>query len=153
MIKSRKDWKREKFPASVEVVELAALQRSYHDRSLEQLLLYRGPRFLIHRAFGRGKPRSRRLVKAYERRFANKVHRRLAVPTSEKLYGDIDRRMLRKSVVRGGEYDAIVVHDPFSIPLAAEIIALYGEVGRPVPVVSYSVDHLPPSFVSPERSR
>jgi hypothetical protein len=103
----------------------------------EQLVLFRGPTSLLRRVGGR---RGGRLASAYERRIADRLHRRGFLPLYRRLWRDSAERPLEAFRRQQGSFDAIVVTDPQSFPVALRLV---GPPGRdPVPRVAFRVDQL-----------
>ncbi|MEV4825855.1 hypothetical protein [Micromonospora sp. NPDC049274] len=115
-------WRAQRFAPGVRVVELARLRRRHLPVAAEQLLVHRAPRAAL-RAIGRGPLAkwSRRAGPAYERRVADRFHRRVFLPVYQRLWGDVSYRLMRRFVVRASGYDLLVVGDPASIPVAARL--------------------------------
>lgn len=135
-----KPWSGESFAPGVRFVAVDRLQATHRPRRVENLVLYRGPRFLLHRVIGRGplKRRARRAAKAYEKRVADRVHRRLFTPVYDRLFSDVRARLVDRELRRGRPFDVLVVSDPLSMPEAQRLLA--GSGGRG-PQVVYSIDH------------
>ncbi|MFE9201841.1 hypothetical protein [Micromonospora sp. NPDC007230] len=145
LINSAASWRRETFPDGVQVVEVAQLEQQQPVRRAETLLLYRAPRFLLHRVVGRGRlrPRARRASKAYERRIADRVHRRLFLPAYGRLFKQARSRVVAREVRRQAPFDVLVVTDALSMPMAVDLLdrwAADGAAGT-APTVAYSIDH------------
>lgn len=115
-------WRGQRFAPEVRVVELARLQRRHLPVAAERLVVHRAPRAAL-RVIGRGPVAgwSRRAGRAYERRVADRFHRRVFLPVYQRLWGDVRYRLLRRWVVRDGGFGLVVVADPASIPVAARL--------------------------------
>ncbi|SCG76612.1 hypothetical protein [Micromonospora inositola] len=123
LISSAADWRRERFAPGVRVVDLAALEGRRFALRAERAVLFRAPGRAF-RVIGRG-PLSgwaKRAGRAYERRIAERVHRRLFQPVYHRMRrSDLPQR-LADQVVAEVAADLLVVSDPASIPLAARIV-------------------------------
>ncbi|MEU4567478.1 hypothetical protein [Micromonospora sp. NPDC023956] len=133
-------WRGQRFAPGVRVVELARLQREHLPVAAEQLIVHRVPRAAL-RAVGRGRLSgwSQRAGRAYDRRIAGRVHRRIFLPVYHRFWGDARYRLLRRRIARDG-LDLLVVADPVSIPVAARLLA-----DRICPDISYGLDTASPS--------
>ncbi|MEU9506130.1 hypothetical protein AB0D32_07595 [Micromonospora sp. NPDC048170] len=138
-------WRGQRFAPGVRVVELARLQRAHLPVAAEQLVVHRAPRKAL-RMLGRGRlaPWSQRAARAYERRVASRVHRRVFLPVYERLWGDARYRLLHREAARRGPFDLLVVADPVSIPMATRLAA----DGRMFPNVAYGLDSVSPGSVA-----
>lgn len=134
-------WRGHRFAPGVRVVELARLQRAHLPVAAEQLIVHRAPRAAL-RAVGRGRLAgwSQRATRAYDRRIASRVHRRIFLPAYQRLWGDARYRLLRRRIARD-TFDLLVVADPISIPVAARLVL----TDRVCPEISYGLDTVPPS--------
>jgi hypothetical protein len=129
------------FAPGVEVVESAKLRLEHLPWKIQELVVFRGPQALF-RAVGRGPLRrwSGRAGRAYERRIAGRVHRRLFLPAYERIWGDVQRSLVERHVMNRTSYDVMVVGDPMSMPLAARLMP-DAAAGRPVrPAVRFCLD-------------
>ncbi|AVT32830.1 hypothetical protein C6361_28975 [Plantactinospora sp. BC1] len=124
-------WRREKLPKQLRVVDLTKLELRLAPLAVEQMVLVRGPGFLF-KAVGRGPlaGRSKKANRAYQRAFADRVHRRVGLPVYRRLFqplyakkGDPRLRLLDRYVLQPGRFDVLVVSDPGSMPAAATILA------------------------------
>jgi hypothetical protein len=138
VIDSAAGWRRDNFPSQVRIVELSKLERRNAPLWIEQLLLYRIPRVLFRLA-GRGPltDRMRRAGSAYQRRFADRVHRRLFLPVYGRVSRTLPYRLVRRHVLAGSDVDLVVIGDPASMPLAGQILKRSAKPPR----LSYGVDH------------
>ncbi|WDZ87813.1 hypothetical protein [Micromonospora cathayae] len=138
-------WRGQRFAPGVRVVELARLQRAHLPVAAEQLIVHRAPRAAL-RVVGRGRLTgwSQRASRAYDRRIAGRVHRRLFLPVYHRLWGDVRHRLLRRQIAREG-VDLLVVADPVSIPVAARLVL----EDRICPNISYGLDTAAPSGTPP----
>ncbi|MFY1691498.1 hypothetical protein [Plantactinospora sp. WMMB782] len=124
-------WRREKLPKQLRTVDLTKLELRLAPLAVEQLVLFRAPG-LLFRAAGRGAlaGRSKKANRAYQRGFADRVHRRVGMPVYRRLFqplyarkGDPRLRLLDRYVLQRGRFDVLVVADPGSMPAAATILA------------------------------
>jgi FAD/FMN-containing dehydrogenase len=134
-------WQEDVFPTGAEIVDIASLESDHLPLRIERKLVYGLPRKLVKVA-GRGRLRrsSKRALKAYERRIARPVHRRLTAG-----YRRIwkDRRHQRTmQFVLGREFDYINVTDCISIPAAARIISDLGTPVDAAPKISFGIDYI-----------
>jgi hypothetical protein len=104
-------WQDVRFAPGVTVVELSALERRYAPIAAERFVLFRAPRAVLRVA-------GRRYQDAYQRRIADPVHRRLFRPRLPRWH----RRLLSRRVLRAGGPDLVLVGDPASMPLAAQLV-------------------------------
>lgn len=143
LLADRKPWAEFPFAAGVRVLSSVTPAGPAHwPVRAEQLVLFRAPRAVLHRLAGRGSARAKRVVSAYERRVANRVHRRVFQPAYARFWGDRDFRQFA-SVVRGaGPYDALVVCDPDSFPVAQRLLTALAGAGGKAPRVAYRIDQL-----------
>ncbi|WP_405425501.1 hypothetical protein [Micromonospora sp. NBC_00617] len=139
-------WRRERFPAGVRVVSLADLDRRRLPVRVEQNLLFRAPRFAFRMA-GRGRLAafSKRAGKAYERRIADRVHRRIFLPAYGRLQRGGQFPLLARHVLRAAPPELMVITDPASIPLGAQIARDAAEYGSAAPRVCFGLDYLVPA--------
>lgn len=121
LVKSRSAWSAETFAPGVRVLSPPSPEAHWPLRA-EQAALFRGPRFLLTRAARTLKRNPKRWAKAYEERVAKRVHRRLFLPAYRKAWPDQQERALAAVVRANGPYDAFVVTDPASLPVAVELV-------------------------------
>lgn len=132
-------WEDETFVPGVEVVPLSTLTGRHWPMRAEQLVLFRGPSFVLRRVAGGNTRRADRVVAAYRRRFANRVHRRIFLPAYGRLWrGGEDRELTTFLRVRG-PFEAIVVADAHSFPMAQRVLA---RLGGAAPRVAFRLDQL-----------
>ena len=132
-------WEDETFTPGVGVVPLSTLGGPHWPMRAEQLVLFRGPSFVLRRLAGRGTKRADRVVAAYRRRFANRVHRRIFLPAYGRVWrGNEDRELATFLRVRG-PFEAIVVADAHSFPMAQRVLA---RLGGAAPKVAFRIDQL-----------
>jgi hypothetical protein len=134
-------WASVSFADGVEVVQAARIAAAHWPRRVESLVLYRGPQFVMHRAAGRGTPRARRLVKAYQRRVADRVHRRLFLPLYAKVFGGRSERAVEQRLARLGPFDLLVVADVVSLPDVHRLLKAGLRVGGK-PRVAFTIDEI-----------
>jgi hypothetical protein len=137
-------WRAESFAPGVAVVDVARLDLRHPPRFIEEMLLFAGPRFLLHRVVGRVRPfreLARRLAGAYRKRVAAPVHRALFLPVYRRLWPDMRLRLIERHVLRDLAPDLVVVSDPLSMPTAVELFGAHAaRVGDP-PQLCFSIDH------------
>jgi hypothetical protein len=136
-------WIRESFAPGVEVMEMSRLELRHRPRVLGDLVLYKGPRFLLYRVIGWGRLRrqAHRLGGAYERWVADRLQRRLLAPLYARWWRWARPGTIARLAFTGAGIDLLVVSDPQSMPEAARILATYR--GRSdIPWVAYSLDHV-----------
>jgi hypothetical protein len=136
-----KQWKGS-FPRGVDVVDVSQLELRHLPRSIEMALLFRAPRRLF-RMLGRGRlaPWTRRAGRAYERRVAVPLHRKVFMPAYHRVWRGARGRLIRRHVLRGTSFDLFVVSDPASIPDAAGILSSYLAGGVAPPGLAFGIDH------------
>lgn len=136
-------WRKETFAPGVEVVDLATVARHAPVR-IEQLLLYRAPGFLLRRVLGRGPLRApvHRAAGAYQRRIADRIHRRLFLPLYRRVWGDVRTRVLDREVSRRAPFRSVVVADPLSMPDVVRMFRTEQTGGGAAPKLCYSIDHV-----------
>ncbi len=127
-------WAGEEFAPGVRVVALAGMVGEHWPLAAERLLLHRAPSFLLRRAGGR---RGGRWVAAYERRVGRRLQRRVFLPLYGRLWRDAGDRPLAAFRRRSGAFDAIVVTDPLSFPVAQRLVA-----GGHPPRIVFRIDQL-----------
>jgi hypothetical protein len=130
-------WSKETFAPGVRLIALSNLA-GHWPISTEQLVLFRGPRFVLRRVLGKGTPRADRFVRAYERRIARPIHRRVFQPA----YGRLWRRRVNQPLdafwqKNRNRFDAIVVTDAMSFPAAEHLLAQGG-----TPTMVFRLDQL-----------
>ncbi|WP_328462423.1 hypothetical protein OHA21_35190 [Actinoplanes sp. NBC_00393] len=121
LVTSRSAWSAETFAPGVRVLALPSPDTHWPLRA-EQVVLFRGPRFVLARAARVLKRSPKRWIGAYEKRVANRMHRKVFLPVYRKAWPDQQKRALAAQVRAGGPYDAFVVTDPISFPVARELI-------------------------------
>jgi hypothetical protein len=107
----------------------------------EQWAIYAAPAFAF-RLVGRGRlamPAARARAR-FERRIADRFHRRVAMPALRSLFGDIRHRVLRDQLGPASAVDVIVVADAPSIPLAARLVEHPPTPDGHAAMVTFSVD-------------
>jgi hypothetical protein len=128
-------WEQETFAPGVEVVPLARYPRHW-PLAIEHLLLYRAPRFLLHRLTGPG------AASLYNRLIADRVHRWMVRPVYVRLWPDGVHRPLDAFLAGCGPVDEIVVSDAQSFPAARRAVDhLTATAGTP-PRVAFRVERL-----------
>jgi hypothetical protein len=144
-------WEDETFAPGVEVVSLSGY-RKHWPLAAEHLLLFRGPRFLLRRAAGFGTERADRVVTAYDRGFANRVHRRAFRPVYVRLWRDGIHRQLDAFLAEHGLFDAIVVADARSFPAAQRVFEQTEAAAGARPRVAFRIDQLLAPVTSGEKA-
>jgi hypothetical protein len=134
-------WEDETFAPGVDVVPLSNY-RKHWPLAAEHLVLFRGPRFLLRRVAGFGTARADRVVSAYDRGFANRVHRRAFRPVYVRLWHDGIHRQLDAFLVECGLFDAIVVADARSFPAAQRVVEQMEAATGARPRIAFRVDQL-----------
>jgi hypothetical protein len=138
VVESLEPWKRAAFGTGVTVVDSAVLQRALLPMRIEHLVVYRAPRFVLHRALGR---RGKRAAGAYQKKVADRFHRRVFMPVYKRLRQDTRGRLIAGHVTRSPRpFDWIVVADSVSMPDAVQVLDGLGRGSRTG--VVYSVDHI-----------
>jgi len=136
LVDDRNTWAAETFAPGVTVLSLREQAGGHWPTAAEQLVLFRGPTFLLRRLGRRGG----RLAGAYQRRIADRLHHRAFLPLYRRLWPDGADRPLDAFRRRQGRFDAILVTDPQSIPAARRLV---GPAGRPdAPRVAFRIDQL-----------
>ncbi|OJF09466.1 hypothetical protein [Couchioplanes caeruleus] len=135
LVDKAQTWADEEFAAGVQVVALAGLGGRHWPLTAERLVLHRAPAALLRRVGGR---RGKRLASAYDRRIGRPLHRRVFLPLYGRLWRDAADRPLAEFRRRWGRFDAIVVTDPQSFPVAQR---LAGDE-RHRPRVAFRIDQL-----------
>ena len=133
-------WQNDTLAPGVEVVSLSGY-RKHWPLTVEQLVLFRGPRFMLRRLAGSGTERAGRVVSAYDRGFANRVHRRAFRPAYLRLWPGGIHRQLDSFLAKAGRFDAIVVTDARSFPAARRVVEQMAAAGEP-PRVAFRVEPL-----------
>lgn len=143
LVADRTAWRRERFAPGVQVVSLTDLEARQFPVRVEQTVLFRAPRFAF-RVVGRGPLASfgKRAGKAYERRVADRVHRRLFLPAYRRLQRVGPFALLVRHVLRPAPPTLVVVTDPASIPLAAELVREAHAWTSTAPRVAYGLDYV-----------
>jgi hypothetical protein len=139
VVDSAVPWRRAGLPDGVTVVDSAALQGERLAMRIENLVVYRGPRFVLRRVAGR---RAKRAMAAHKR-VADKFHRRVFLPAYRRVSAGTRGGLIARRLGRSGErYDWIIVGDATSMPDAVELLEALGDAR---PGVAYSVDFLSPA--------
>jgi hypothetical protein len=134
-------WENETFAPGVEVASLSNY-RKHWPLAAEHLVLFRGPRFILRRVAGFGTERADRVVSAYDRGFANRVHRRAFRPMYVRLWRDGLHRQLDAFLGQSGRFDAVVVTDALSFPAAQRAVQQIETAAGAAPRVAFRVDQL-----------
>lgn len=136
-------WPAGDFAPGVRLVSLAGLGAGHWPVAAERLILHRAPSFLLRRVGGR---RGGQWVATYERRIGRRLQRRAFRPLYGRLWRDAGQRALEGFRSQWGVFDAIVVTDPLSFPVAQRLTA-----GHPSRIV-FRIDQLTSPASSRERS-
>ncbi|MFB7232902.1 hypothetical protein ACFCY9_34750 [Streptomyces fimicarius] len=145
IVDKKKSWLKVEFAPGVVVTTLKELEATHLPRRVEHAVLYRAPRATV-RAVGRGPLRrpARRGLKAYERRLAAKVHRKVFMPVYRRLWPDAQARTVLAPFVARGGLDLLVVSDALSVPRAVRLLDAWAADGAR-PRVCYGLDYDVPS--------
>lgn len=133
-----KQWQADSFVPGVTVLDSSVLHRDELLWRLERLVVYRGPEFVLRRAFGR---RGGSAVKAYRRKVADRFHKRAFLPVHSRLSKGGRSRLIAQHMTRSARpYEWIVVTDSRSMPEAVEVL---NELGTKNQVgLVWSADHI-----------
>jgi hypothetical protein len=134
-------WEDETFAPGVRVASLSSY-RKHWPLAAEQLVLFRGPRFILRRLAGYGTERADRVVRAYDRGFANRVHRRAFRPGYVRLWPDGAHKQLDAFLAETEPFDAVVVTDARSFPAAQRVVEKIEAAAGTPPQVAFSADQL-----------
>jgi hypothetical protein len=141
LVSGRARWADETFAPGVDVRSLTDFHRHW-PLAAESVVLFKGPRFLLRRLPGFGTQRADRAVAAYERRFANRVHRRAFRPMYRRLWPDGVHRQLDAFIRQCGPVDAIVVTDVLSFTAGQRIVERMAAATGSPPKVAFRIDQL-----------
>jgi hypothetical protein len=137
VVDSAAPWQRDRLPDGVVLIEAAVLQPARSLMRIEHLVIYRGPRFVLRRVLRR---RAKRAVGAYQKRVADRFHRRIFLPVYRRLWGKARGHVVARHIARSERpYDWIIVTDSPSMPDAVRLLA---ELRGAKPGVAYSIDHV-----------
>jgi hypothetical protein len=104
----------------VTVLDSSVLHRAQLPWRIERLVVYRGPRFVLKRALGR---RGKAAARAYEKKVADRFHRRVFLPLHKRLRRDVRGQLIAQHIARSPRpYEWIVVTDSRSMPDAVEVL-------------------------------
>jgi hypothetical protein len=134
LIDDPRSWAAGTFAPGVTVLSLREQLDRHWPVAAEQLLLFRGPTSVLRRVGGR---RGGRLASAYERRIADRLHRRGFLPLYRRLWRAGAVEAFRR---RQGRFDAIVVTDPQSFPMAHRLVGPSDRADAPR--VAFRIDQL-----------
>lgn len=146
LVGDRAAWRRERFPAGVTVVGLTELEGRQLPVRVERTVLYRAPRFAF-RLVGRGRLAAfgKRAGGAYERRIADRVHRRVFLPAYQRLRRGGHFPLLVRHLLRAEPPQLVVVTDSASIPLGAQLVRESAAYAASAPQVCFGLDYLTPA--------
>lgn len=120
MVASAESWRSAGFATGVTVIDSSVLHRAQLPWRIERLVVYRGPGFVLRRALGR---RGKSAARAYEKKIADRFHRRVFLPVHKRLRGDVPGRLIARHITGSPRpFDWIVVADSRSIPEAAQVL-------------------------------
>jgi hypothetical protein len=138
LVESTRQWQRAGFGDGVTLIDSAVLLRDRLPLRIERLVVYRGPRFVLTKGFGRW---GRRAAGAYKKKVADRFHRRVFMPAYRRLSGDTRAPLVARHIVGSPRpFDWIVVADPLSMPEAVRVLGDLGTGNRIG--LAYSVDHI-----------
>ena len=137
LIDDPRSWTAETFAPGVTVLSLREQPDRHWPVAAEQLVLFRGPTAVLRRVGGR---RGGRLASAYQRRIADRLHRRGFLPLYRRFWRTGADRPLEAFRRRQGRFDAIVVTDPQSFPVARRLVELSDRADAPR--VAFRIDQL-----------
>ncbi|MEU4426718.1 hypothetical protein AB0F81_39370 [Actinoplanes sp. NPDC024001] len=123
-------WRNDKPAPGVRLVAQADLEPRPGWLRWEQLVLYRLPRRAL-------KGRADRAWRAYRRRVADKLHRKVFLPLARRGAETRPAHLIRQHVTAVGKLDLVVVNDPASMPVAVSLLHTYG--GNELPRVAYGI--------------
>ncbi|MFD8553807.1 hypothetical protein ACFV08_19935 [Streptomyces fradiae] len=150
LVGQKQPWASETFAPGVRLTTLAELESTHLPQRLERAVLYQGPR-RVAGAVGRGRlgTKTKKALKAYEKRVAGRVHRRVFAPLHRKVWPTaVARMILRRSFGRRGGPDLVIVADALSTRTAAELVDAWESEGLGTPRLAYSVDSVVPPIVT-----
>ncbi|WP_199752443.1 hypothetical protein [Actinoplanes sp. ATCC 53533] len=106
--------------SGVTVIDSSVLHRAQLPWRIERLVVYRGPRFVLKKALGR---RGKSAVRTYEKKVADRFHRRVFLPIHKRLRRDVRSQLIAQHITRSPRpYEWIVVTDSRSMPEAVEVL-------------------------------
>jgi hypothetical protein len=131
VITDRAQWRTFTVPPGVRLVQVKDLELRHAWMPAEQLLLFRipGKAFRV--------VRSERAAGVYQRRIADRLHRRVFLPLLRRRPGAAVPRLIHRRL-DGRPVDLLVVNDPASMPAAVALLAGFDRGGSPR--VAYSID-------------
>jgi hypothetical protein len=132
-------WRNVRLAAGVRLLPLRELELRHAWMPAEQLLLVKVPRRVL-RAVGLGpvKGWSERAARAYQRRIADPLHRRVFLPLLRRGTRATAAGLIRHRL-RAEPVDLLVVNDPASMPAAEALLRSFDRGGSPR--VAYTIDH------------
>jgi hypothetical protein len=141
LVSRRAPWADEAFAPGVDVRSLTDFPRHW-PLTAESVVLFKGPRFLLRRLAGFGTERAGRAVAAYDRRFANRVHRRAFRPVYGRLWPDGVHKQLDVFIRQCGAVDAIVVTDALSFTAGQRIVERMAAATGAPPAVAFRINQI-----------
>ncbi|WP_436526303.1 hypothetical protein [Actinoplanes sp. HUAS TT8] len=138
VIAMAKQWKNETFAPGVTVLDSSVLHQGELLWRIERLMVYRGPEFVLKRAFGR---RGGSAVRAYRNKVADRFHKRAFLPVHKRLRKDVSSKLIANHITRAPKpYEWIVVTDTRSMPEAVDVLNELGPSSRIG--LAWSAEHL-----------
>lgn len=139
VIDSLDRWSRPAFDPGVEVVDLAKLVAMVR---LERTTLFTAPRAVARRV-GRWRLRKpvNRVRGAYEHHIANRVHRKVFLPTYRRMVFRMAPRLIERHVLRGRTFDLVVISEPRAMPVAVHLLDSFAADGGKPPELAYGIEY------------
>ena len=138
LVASVKQWNLGTFTPGVTVIDSSVLHQDQPLWRIERLLVFRGPTAVLRRALGR---RGKSAARAYEKKVADRFHRRVFLPLHTRLRGNARSGLIAQHVARSSRpYEWIVVTDPVSMPDAEKVMGNLGAKSRVG--LAWSADHI-----------
>lgn len=130
VVESLRSWRSDPLPAGARTIEVDALMRRHPPLRIERAFLYGLPRRALRIA---GRTRGAKATAAYEKKFANRVHNRVAA-LHRRMWPSARAEAVRRAV--GESPDLILVTDPASFTMAAALVSP-ARSGRPPTQVAF----------------
>jgi hypothetical protein len=134
-------WRAEDVPPGVELLGIGGFEKEHLPLRIEHVMVFGPERVLGAVAKGSVRRVATRAQSIYRRRLANPIHRR-AMVAYRKIWRNHQYRHMMASLVRGGDFDYIVVANFASITLGARIQRDLDAAAQARPVTRFSIDHL-----------
>lgn len=141
LVAGMRPWQGTTFAPGVQVASLSDY-RKHWPLVAEQLVLFRGPRFILRRIAGSRTERANRIVQAYDRGFANRVHRRAFRPGYVRLWPTGVHKQLDSFLAETEPFDAVVVTDARSFPAAQRVVEKIAAAAGTPPQIAFRADQL-----------